>query len=143
MEPAAWPYAIYAITAIALTVGLANTLHRNGRVFLAELFPDEPAIAKAINSLLLTGFFMLNLGYGFLIGKVEAATTTFGATESLVQRLGVLLVSLGVIHFMNMAVLWKIRRSMTRVAGVPVAANAMVSPPPRGEAFAWASDAPK
>jgi len=141
MEPIAWPYAIYALTAIVLTVGLANMLHRNGKVFLAELFPGEPNVARAVNSLLLTGFFMLNLGYGFLISKVEPATTAFAAMESLIQRLGVLLVSLGVIHFVNMFVLWKIRRSMTETTGVPVAANVMVPPPPAGN-FEFAAPAP-
>jgi len=71
MESAIWPYAIYAISSIGLTVGLAYTLHSNGRIFLSQMFPDDGRVAKAINSLLVTGFFMLNLGYAFLMGRAE------------------------------------------------------------------------
>ena len=148
MDPVTWPYVIYALVAIGLTVGLANTLHRHGKMFLIELFPENVQIAKAINSMLVTGFFMLNLGYGFLISRIEAASTPFEATESLIQKLGVLLVSLGVIHFINMAVFWKIRRNLTESTSVPMPADVMVSPPPphlpppprAGDApFTWAN----
>lgn len=130
MDPVTWPYVIYAIVAIGLTVGLAWILNRHGKVFLAELFPDNKPVAKAINSLLTTGFFMLNLGYGFLISRTDEAATAFEATEGLIQKLGVLLVSLGVIHFVNMAVFWRIRRNLTENHGVPIAASTMVAPPP-------------
>jgi len=142
MEPVTWPYVTYAIVAIGLTIGLAMTLHRHGKVFLMELFPGSAHTAKAINSLLVTGFFMLNLGYGFLISRTDAAATAFEATEGLIQKLGVLLLSLGVIHFINMAVFWKIRRNLTENAAVPVAASTMVPPPPADDAddpiFTWA-----
>ena len=126
-----WYYTVYALCAVALTVGLAFTLHRHGKVFLTELFPENVRIAKAINSLLVTGFFMLNTGYAFLISRTEATTDQFVATENLIQRLGVLLLSLGVIHFINMAVFWKIRRNITETTGVPVPYNTMVPPPPK------------
>ncbi len=130
MDAATWPYVIYALVAIALTVGLAMTLHRHGKMFLIELFPDNVQVAKAINSMLVTGFFMLNLGYGFLISRTEASATAFEATEGLIQKLGVLLVSLGAIHFVNMAVFWKIRRNLTESTSVPLPADVMVPPPP-------------
>lgn len=130
MESAVWPYALYALCSIGLTVGLAYTLHNNGKIFLAQIFPDDYKVAKAVNSLLVTGFFMLNLGYAFLMSKAEATTSTFQATEQLIQQLGVLLLSLGVIHFINMAVFWKIRRNMTQTLGVPTSFTTTVAPPP-------------
>ena len=130
MEAATWPYVIYALVALGLTVGLAMTLHRHGKMFLMELFPGNVQVAKAINSMLVTGFFMLNLGYGFLISRTEASATAFEATESLIQKLGVLLVSLGAIHFVNMGVFWKIRRNLTETTSVPLPADVMVPPPP-------------
>ena len=94
------------------------------------MFPENVRIAKAINSLLVTGFFMLNTGYAFLISRTEVTTDRFIATENLIQKLGVLLLSLGLIHFINMAVFWKIRRKLSASVGVPVPATAMVPPPP-------------
>ena len=125
-----WPYTIYALVAVALTVGLAFTLHRHGKVFLSELFPDNVRIAKAINSLLVTGFFMLNTGYAFLISRTELTTDRFVATENLIQRLGVLLLSLGVIHFVNMAVFWRIRRASDARNYTPAMPTVRMPPPP-------------
>lgn len=137
MEAAVWPYAIYAMSALTLTIGLAWTLFNNGKIFLLELFPESPRIAKSINSLLVTGFFMLNLGYALLISRTEEALTRFEATQHLIQQLGILLVSLGVIHFINMAVFWRIRRHLTESASVPVPfTNTVTPPPPAGPAIA-------
>ena len=123
-------YLIYAGAAIALTGLLAKTLFANGAVFLAEVF-DNTAMAKAVNRMLVVGFYMLNLGYAFLIFKAGGAETAIEATENLVTKVGLLLVSLGVIHFVNMAVFWKIKRSGEIDRYVPAVPTAMVPPPPR------------
>ena len=50
--------------------------------------------------------------------------------ETLVTKLGILLVSLGVIHFVNMAVFWKIRRRAVEDDILPLPHTAFVEPPP-------------
>jgi len=128
-------YAIYALVAVGLTATLARTLYRNGALFLTDVFEDRPELAPATNNLLVTGFYMLNLGYALLIFRAGSPTDIVGATELLVTRLGLLLVSLGVIHFINMGVFWKIQRSHrpTFVPPPPV-----VPPPPIGSTFTGA-----
>lgn len=106
-----WTYVLYTIAAVGLTGILARTLFKNGEVFLADVFAENPAMARAINHLLVIGFYMLNLGYAFLLFRVSGADTALAATEQLVTKLGLLLVSLGVIHFVNMFVFWRIKRS--------------------------------
>jgi len=124
-----WTYLIYTAAAIGLTSVLAKTLFSNGAVFLAQVF-DDPKVAKAVNQLLVVGFYMLNLGYAFLIFKTNGADTAVEATENLVTKLGLLLVSLGAIHFVNMAVFWKIKRAGERNRYVPAVPSRMVPPPP-------------
>lgn len=123
-------YLIYAGAALGLTTLLARTLFSNGTVFLAEVFDDNVSMAKAVNRMLVTGFYMLNLGYSFLIFKTNAADTAVEATENLVTKVGLLLVSLGIIHFVNMAVFWRIKRSGEIDKFVPAVPTAMVPPPP-------------
>ncbi len=123
-------YVIYGASAVALTGVLARTLHANGAVFLETVFDENPAMAMAINRLLVTGFYMLNLGYGLLIFQMNEAETALGATEALVTKLGLLLVSLGVIHFINMAVFWKIRRSGDEKLQTPTMPSVQLPPPP-------------
>jgi len=92
-------------------------------------------MAKAVNQLLVVGFYMLNLGYAFLIFQTNGASTGLEATENLVTKLGLLLVSLGVIHFVNMAVFWKIKRSGEMDRYVPAVPTTFVPPPPAAQSF--------
>lgn len=104
-----WIYLIYGTAAVGLTIWLARTLFASGQIFLEDVFEDRPAMADAVNRLLVVGFYMLNLGYALLIFRGINQPTPQEAIELLVNRLGVLLASLGVIHFLNIFVFWRIR----------------------------------
>src|SRR3954447_25996633 len=84
-------YAVYLGASIGLTVWLATTLFHNGKTFLHDIFDDRPEMGEAVNRLLVVGFFMLNLGYAFLIMRAEPTATTDDAVQLLVNRLGLLL----------------------------------------------------
>ncbi len=103
-------YAVYAVTAVGLTVWLARTLFKNGAVFLRDVFEDKPDLADAVNRLLVVGFYLFNLGYAALLLRADPAETMVGAIETLAFKLGLLSVSLGVMHFANMVVFHRIRR---------------------------------
>jgi len=108
---------------VALTVFLARTLFKNGEVFLEEVFPDNPRMAGAVNRLLVIGFYLLNLGYAFLTLETrEHVGSALAAIEVLSSKLGVLLVSLGIVHFVNMLGLHRVRRrGQLHLAPPPVA----------------------
>ena len=97
-------YVTYTIAAIVLTAALARTLYRNGAVFLTKTFDEEPELAAAVNRMLVTGFYMLNLGYSFFLMRADEAGNTTEAFQVLARKMGILLVSLAVIHFANMVV---------------------------------------
>ena len=103
-------YATYMVSAIALTVWLARTLHQNGAVFLEEVFDGRPDMADSVNRLLVTGFYMLNLGYAFFLLKADDATTPTRGFEVLARKLGTQLITLALVHFVNILVFWKLRR---------------------------------
>ena len=67
-------------------------------------------MAGAVNRLLVVGFYLLNLGYAALILKASGAATAVEAVEVLAWKLGGLLVSLGVMHFFNLWLFYRIRR---------------------------------
>lgn len=106
-------YLIYSAVAIGLVAWLARQLFRHGEVFLEDVFDDNPRLAHAVNRLLVTGFYMLNLGYAGVLLKANSAPDAVTAVEVLVLKLGILLLSLGVIHFVNMFVFMRIRRRAT------------------------------
>ena len=111
-------YAAYAVVTITLTIFLARTLFKNGSIFLEGVFQDEPKMAAAVNHLLVVGFYLLNLGYAALIMKADGGYSVLAAVEVLAWKLGALLVSLGVMHFSNMYLFYRIRRR-ARLAVLP------------------------
>lgn len=119
-------YLVYAVIAIGLTIWLARTLFASGQVFLDDVFEGKAGLAQAVNRLLVTGFYMLNLGYALYIIRSESGLDAFGAVEFLVNRLAILLVTLGAIHFVNVFVFWRIRAHRER-ADVPVAPQFVVA----------------
>ena len=132
-------YATYLLATVALCAWLARTLYRNGALFLRDVFPDRPEMAEAVNHLLVTGFAMVNLGYGFFMMQASAATTSTEAFEVLARKLGILLVSLAVFHFGNMIVLHKIAASRRQRDLVPpIAPQRWVTEPDTGSAPAGA-----
>ena len=129
-------YAVYLLVSVSLIVWLARTLYHSGAVFLEDVFEDNPRMAPAVNRLLVTGFYMANLGYAGLLLKSEAAPTAVAAMEVLGRKLGVLLLSLAGLHFLNMYVFFRLRRKATaEVLPPPVAPQ--VNVPPAATAGGW------
>lgn len=115
-------YAVYVLVAVALTAWLARTLYRSGTAFLHDVFADRPALADAVNRLLVVGFYMLNLGYALFIVRTSRHLDAFAAVQFVVNRLAVLLVTLAGLHFLNVFVFWRIRtRREQRQLPPPVA----------------------
>jgi hypothetical protein len=111
-------YAVYGLAAVSLTVWLARILFRNGAVFLDDVFKESPKMAEAVNRLLVVGFYLFNLGYAALIMKAERGATVIEAVEVLAWKLGALLLSLGVMHFANLFIFYRVRRR-ARLAHMP------------------------
>lgn len=122
-------YATYALIAVGLTIWIARTLFKNGAVFLEEVFPDSPKMAEAVNRLLVVGFYLANLGYASLILKAEQPHSVSDAIEALAQKLGLLLLSLGAMHFANLYVFYRIRRRAKLSHLPPPVAPQMHLPP--------------
>ncbi|RPF35777.1 hypothetical protein [Streptomyces sp. TLI_185] len=104
-------YVIYLLVSIALTIWVARTLSRNGRIFLADVLKGNEKLAEAVNHLLVVGFYLVNLGFVALyLSGDETIEDTRGIFEALSTKLGVVLLVLGVMHLGNVYVLNRIRR---------------------------------
>jgi hypothetical protein len=106
-----WTYAIYLALSLALTVFVARTLHKNGRVFLVDSFGGNEKLADSVNHLLVVGFYLINIGYISLALKYgDPARTPQEAIEYLSWKVGIVAVVLGVMHFLNLFVFSKLRK---------------------------------
>ncbi len=110
---------VYLAVSIGLTVWGARTMHRNGRIFLVDVFHGTEALADSVNHLLVVGFYLINLGYISLALKLGYDPATNGAAiEALSSKVGMVLLVLGGMHFFNLFVFSRFRRRV-RVAGSP------------------------
>ena len=125
-------YVAYLLIAVPITVWVASTLSQNGRVFLADVFESKHELADAVNKLLVVGFYLLNLGFVmlYLRGGGEVADLT-GLFETISVKIGIVMLVLGVIHFVNVIVFSSMRRRSrvdARRAQVPTAMNQPYAP---------------
>ncbi|HSK97251.1 MAG TPA: hypothetical protein VK891_11585 [Euzebyales bacterium] len=102
---------LYLLVAVSLTVWLAGTLYRNGIELLRDRDGQQPVLAEATSRLLVIGFALFTLGYAFLLLQVEDQMSNVEALQYLIRRLGILLVSLGLIHLLNTLIFLRFRRS--------------------------------
>ena len=111
MEPIVITYAAYLVISIFLTIWVARTLHKNGRVFLIEVFAGDEALADSVNHLLVVGFYLINFGYVALALKIgDVINSTQGGIEALSYKIGLVLLVLGGMHFFNLLIFQRIHR---------------------------------
>jgi hypothetical protein len=108
-------YLSYLAISIALTVWVASTLHKNGRIFLVEAFHGNTELADSVNHLLVVGFYLINIGYIALALKTaDALTSARQVIELESSKIGVVLLILGLMHFFNFFVLGRLRHKARR-----------------------------
>jgi hypothetical protein len=104
-------YLSYLAISIPLTVWVARSLHKNGRIFLVDSFLGNEALADSVNHLLVVGFYLINIGYIALALRYGAgAVNAQEAMESLSTKIGWVLLVLGAMHFFNLAIFSCMRR---------------------------------
>ena len=122
-------YLVYLAISIALTIWVAHTLHKNGRIFIVDVFHGNEALADSVNHLLVVGFYLINFGYvslalklGYVINNAQEGI------EALSVKIGMVLIVLGGMHFFNLFVFSRMRRrSNTRSHQPPVGPDAFTT----------------
>jgi hypothetical protein len=124
MTTTVWTYLTYLAISIALTVWVAKTLHKNGRIFLVDAFSGNEALADSVNHLLVVGFYLINIGYVALALKQDQTPQDLQtALEVLSRKVGVVLLVLGGMHFFNLFVFSRMRRRALEPDTPPVLRN--------------------
>ena len=122
-------YLSYLSVSVTLTVWVAKTLHKNGRIFLVDAFNQNEALADSINHLLVVGFYLINFGYVTLALKLGyAVTSAEQSIEALSVKVGMVLLVLGGMHFFNLFIFSRMRRrSVQHNQPPPIAPDAFTA----------------
>lgn len=126
-------YLVYLLVAVPLTIWVARTLSRNGRLFLVDVFHGNSDLADAVNRLLVVGFYLVNLGFVTLFLRIaDTVVDSRMMIEQLSIKLGTVMLVLGALHFVNVYVFNALRRrsQIDRMTEPPVPPNATLPMPP-------------
>jgi hypothetical protein len=104
-------YLVYLAISLTVTVWVAKTLHRRGRIFLIDAFHNQTELADSVNHLLVVGFYLINVGYvAFALKSTENPANLRQSIELVSDKLGLVLLVLGLMHFFNLFVFTRIRK---------------------------------
>lgn len=103
-------YIFYLMISISMTIWVARTLFKNGRVFLEDAFKNTE-LANSVNHLLVVGFYLINIGYISLALKIGIKPNDYvESIETLSWKVGLVLVILGIMHFFNLYLFGRLRK---------------------------------
>lgn len=114
-----WTHLSYLAISIALTIWVARTLHKNGRIFLVDCFHGNTDLADSVNRLLVVGFYLINVGFVALALRFGVSAADLKESlESLSTKIGLVLLVLGGMHFFNLAVFTSCRKRALNLRAV-------------------------
>jgi len=133
-------YLVFVMLGVILVAVVGQLLVRAGQVYLAEVFPD-PRVASSVSRLLAVLFYLFALGLLGIISTLDVPVT--GAAQTVVTKLGVVLVVLGIVYAVTMVVLSRIRaRQQEQEQEEAIMAAAMLPPDDAGLPAAVDNHAP-
>ena len=105
-----WTYVAYLIICVGVTIWVARTLRKHGRVVLSDGIEGRQELSEAFSHLLVVGFYLINFGViCFNLKIASQATDSQTAIEMVSLKIGTILVVLGAMHFLVFAVFAKLR----------------------------------
>jgi phosphoglycerol transferase MdoB-like AlkP superfamily enzyme len=110
-------YSLYLIITIALTIWVARTLFKNGKIFLVDIFHGNKDLADSVNNLLLVGFYLINIGYAvYTLQVADPIENIQQVIERLSLKIGLIILILGGMHFFNLYIFFTLRKKATQEA---------------------------
>lgn len=103
-------YFAYLAISSAFTIWVGRTIYKNGRVFLIDAFHGNESLADSVNHLLVCGFYLINFGYiSLLLNVGYEVLDPQAAVESVSIKVGLVLLALGLMHFLNLMLFTHLR----------------------------------
>ncbi len=103
---------LYLSLLIGIVLRVGHQLHHAGVAYVQLFWPTQPKLAHRINDLLLVGYYLVNVGYTLLLlvwFRFEP-TSVSAMCADLAQKVGGIVLVLGILHFNNMIWLYLLGR---------------------------------
>lgn len=99
-------YAVFLSITIYIIVVVGQVCYRNGNTYVLSLLPGHEDLCLRINRILLTGYYLVNLGYtATTLIKWKKIETLTGFAEMIASRTGFIILLLAVLHYVNLFII--------------------------------------
>lgn len=99
-------YILYACISWLITVHVGLRFYKNGKHYILVLLQGDEQLTDSINRMLLTGYYLVNLGYiAISIQQWKTIDTVTALLTSVCTMTGKIMIILAVMHYINMGVL--------------------------------------
>jgi len=100
-------YGIYFFVILIVILYVGSALFRNGRPFCVNSFRGDAGMADATNRILLSGYYLINIGYSFFVLIVkEDIPDVKRLMEVTGFKIGIIVLILGIMHILNLGILF-------------------------------------
>jgi hypothetical protein len=101
-------YIVYLLITGFITVYVGRRCFFHGRIYLETALDNDVVLANRINRLLLTGYYLINLGYATLMITLWDTVHDFAElVSSVCMMTGKIVLILGFMHYLNLfTILW-------------------------------------
>ena len=105
-------YTIYLPIICFIMIRIGWLFYKNGEIFLLTIFNNDITLSKSINNLLLTGYYLINIGYAIVtIAYWQPLINVLESINSLSTTIGKIILLLSILHFNNVFWLKHITKS--------------------------------
>ena len=117
-------YMVYLPIVIALTIYVSKMLFKNGKHFMLDIFKNNEPIALATNKLFEIGFYLINIGFAFLLRKISYSSSYSMTSQDLVEvlskKIGGFSIYLGIMLFLNLYFFFRGRKASKKSREISV-----------------------
>ena len=102
-------YSIYGLITFYIIIWVGRLFHKNGRVFILSFFQHREELTDTTNNLLLTAYYLFNIGYTIIqLSYWEKVESFSFLVSSVANKTGILIFILPALHYNNMLIIYLI-----------------------------------
>ena len=106
-------YIIYAVITIYIIYWVGRLFHKNGRIFILQLFHHHAAQTDATNNIILIAYYLFNTGYAIVqFSNWQTVDSIQTLMASISGKTGLLVGILAVTHYFNMTLIYMLSKRM-------------------------------
>ena len=108
-------YALFSVLTIFIIFWVGRLFHRNGRIFILSFFNQREDITDTTNNLLLTAYYLFNIGYAIIqFSYWQPVNNLTEMLSSTLQKSGLLILILSLLHYNNMLIIYFISKQQKK-----------------------------